>query len=739
LVGLSFTLLVACGGQEPKVETAQTTKTANTVTAAISTLPTGTDPMQNGTSTSNISTPLLASLALLYPNGKMPENMAAEAAKQLAQSSRAFKNTGRDADLRVPSSFNTTGGQQPQSMRSGDGLYTPIYRYINSDLYGAYFFSTYAIQRSTAQLVDPNFLPEGPLFEVAEAYSAGLSPVYRFRNRVNNTVLETIDLAERLNLLSNPELANLYDYESIAWYARSQWYSGWVPLYRFHNTVNDSYLFTADQTEKSVISSSYSQVFTYEGIAYFVKALSPSTPATYVSIFPKVATQNVKTDFVVEGTNVPLDAQLSFPSLTCETPTNRTSTGFGQKCTMNGGTEVLGMVMAGSGTKLLGYRQIELIPATVEPIYTGNLPDTGVTSEQCYGAGSNVLISCTSAAAIALNSKQDGMVGRDVTAPAAADGKLGFSYSDVPNATGGVYDKTECVKDNITGLTWEGKTTNDLRSIHYAYTNYDSTTKAQKWNFGNPSNPSQTEIESTRNSVGYKNYVNSIALCGFTNWRLPTAAEYDGLISIATRASYLDEFWFPNSPPSFTEQWTSTDNTNPFDSFAMSRAWKVLGDARIQTDYRDFPSGIRLVRDSRPDEINRYSYINNGTEVVDSKTKLIWKRCAEGRAWSGSSCAGAPLSYAHEQALIHADTQTGWRLPNRKELVSIIDFSSSAASANNEIFQSDRDTPYWSSSPHNYSSDYIWIVDLNAQNLAVGSDYRIYFYTRNFRLVRNAP
>ncbi|MDD5031248.1 MAG: PKD domain-containing protein, partial [Rhodoferax sp.] len=61
------------------------------------------------------------------------------------------------------------------------------------------------------------------------------------------------------------------------------------------------------------------------------------------------------------------------------------------------------------------------------------LTDTGTTASQCYAAGSNVLTSCTSAAASALNASQDGMLGTDVTMPDAADGKLGLSYSTVPN------------------------------------------------------------------------------------------------------------------------------------------------------------------------------------------------------------------------------------------------------------------------------------------------------------------
>jgi Protein of unknown function (DUF1566) len=749
LVGLSFALLASCGGQEPKVDTARATKTINTVAPATSSSPASTDPLQTdtgtSTGTSNVSTPLLASLAMLYPDGKMPENMAAEAAKQLAQSPRAFKNTVRSADLRLLGSFNTASVHQPQSLRNGDGLYTPIYRYLHSDLnrqinspantgnyYGTYTLSKFA-RANVTTAIDPNYLPEGPVFEVAEEGRAGLLPVYRFRNKFNNTKIETIYPEDRDYILTDPNLVSYYAYEGIAWYASQYSYSGWVPLYSFYNEKNGSYLYTTDQTEANVISSSYSQVFTFGGFAYYVKALSPSTPTTYLSIYPKVATQNVKTDFVVEGVNVPLDAQLSFPSLTCETPTNRTSTGFGQKCTMGSGTSVLGTIKASGGTKQLGYRQIDLVPAIVEPIYTGNLPDSGIGVDHCYGAGSDMLISCTSAPALALNSKQDGMVGRDVTAPAAMDGKLGFSYSNVPKPAGGVYAKTECVKDNITGMTWEGRPTSGVRS-NQNLTNFNSTSEPQNWDVTVNAlvTVTQAEIDAITNSVGYQSYVNSIALCGYTDWRLPSIDEVDSIIDATNMPfAHLDTTWFPNSALNI---WSRTANVNP--QFP-GRAWLSINsnEGSPSSEYRYFTQGVRLVRGGAPSPAVRYSYISEGAEVVDNKTGLIWKRCAEGMAWSGNTCIGTSEVFTHEKAFAQAQTQTGWRLPNRKELGSLAERETMNTAQSSAVFLGTTlDSGFWSTSPDTLQPFQAWLATL--------SGYVNFGYRSNggyVRLVRNAP
>jgi hypothetical protein len=471
------------------------------------------------------------------------------------------------------------------------------------------------------------------------------------------------------------------------------------------------------------------------------------------SIYPKVATQNVKTDFVVESLNLPQDAALVFDSLICEAPTNRTATGFNQKCTMGNGTTALGKLVVNGGLK--GVRPVLLAPAIVEPLYTGNLPDTGITSAQCYGIGSDILISCTSAAAIALNPKQDGMVGRDVTAPAAADGKLGFSYSDVPKPTGGVYAKTECVKDNITGLTWEGKTLanmSDLRSVYKTYTNFTSTDFPVKWNGSAYVNPTQADIDSGTNAVGYKNYVNSIALCGYTDWRLPEIIELTGIFITGNLAVWgLDRDWFPESSAS-QNYWTGTDAVNDSglaiagSPVSTIRSWSAYPDGGIIRNLRENQLQVKLVRGNIPSPSGRYSYTNGGAEVVDGQTGLIWKRCAEGSAWSGSACAGIVAQLTQENALIHANTQTGWRLPNKTELISILDFSRGNPTMNTAVYPLsyipsagapflDSNAIYWSSTPDaNHISNSSWYVSAAG---SMRSEYRS--WQNQVRLVRNAP
>ena len=126
-------------------------------------------------------------------------------------------------------------------------------------------------------------------------------------------------------------------------------------------------------------------------------------------------------------------------------------------------------------------------------------------------------------------------------------------YSEVANASGGTYDKTECVKDNITGLVWEGKpATGTARLASTTYTNYDSTASGQK---DDGSNPTLAEIDASTNSIGYVRSVNTSALCGYTDWYLPTKDELEGLVK-GIEFPAIDNAWFLNTAATF--YWTSS-------------------------------------------------------------------------------------------------------------------------------------------------------------------------------------
>lgn len=137
----------------------------------------------------------------------------------------------------------------------------------------------------------------------------------------------------------------------------------------------------------------------------------------------------------------------------------------------------------------------------------------------------------------------------------------------------------------------------------------------------------------------------------------------------------------------------------------------------------------------------------DGSEVTDQKTGLIWRRCAEGMVFSGRTCKGAASTFTHEDAFKHAaaktsSTRVAWRLPNAKELSSIVDKSLSNESQPKPTIDSTAfpATPanwFWSSAPGvgNGNTDNAYYVSFGAGK--VDSDGRgDWGYVRLVRTVR---
>ena len=363
------------------------------------------------------TTSLLSSLAKEYPNGKLPAEHALEAAKSLSQNPSVFKNSVAVASQASISPQNL----QSQAFSVAD--FYPVYRIQNTTLPGSYFFTIYDFEKTAALAANPNWKLEGTAFYTLPAASTDLSPVYRFRNKVNGSYLYTAFESEKTDIETN--YGATYALEGIAWRAQQAPAVGYVPLYRFRNLTNGTYLFTAFESEKNAIVAQYPDIFELEGPAYYVlNSVPPScTPA------------------------------------------------------VNGAT---------------GY---------------------ALVFKACNG-------------------------------PVAE-----------------YYDKTECVKDLATGLIWEGKPASGTRStLNIHLSNYDDINKLQGSYIigtGAPPNivfttvyykPTQAQIDALNNTKGYQSAVNTINLCGFSDWRRPSPSELLALVKPGA-SPQIDSTWFPKVIP----------------------------------------------------------------------------------------------------------------------------------------------------------------------------------------------
>jgi len=124
---------------------------------------------------------------------------------------------------------------------------------------------------------------------------------------------------------------------------------------------------------------------------------------------------------------------------------------------------------------------------------------------------------------------------------------------------------------------------------------------------------------------------------------------------------------------------------------------------------------------------DRFIDRGDGT-VLDRATDLVWQRCDLGQTWSGSGCRGYPERLTWQEALRAVDTYNqserdagrngGWRLPNIKELASLINFHCSRPATFDALWDASAlaSVQYWSATPELRHLDgglnQAWMVDL---------------------------
>lgn len=110
----------------------------------------------------------------------------------------------------------------------------------------------------------------------------------------------------------------------------------------------------------------------------------------------------------------------------------------------------------------------------------------------------------------------------------------------------------------------------------------------------------------------------------------------------------------------------------------------------------------------------RFTPINGGGEIKDKVTGLIWQRCAIGQVWNQHTCS-APIEAKEltwQEALKEAKALgNGYRLPNIRELYSIVESRCANPSVNSIVFPNTVSGYFWSSTPAGHSFGSAWYVN----------------------------
>jgi len=201
---------------------------------------------------------------------------------------------------------------------------------------------------------------------------------------------------------------------------------------------------------------------------------------------------------------------------------------------------------------------------------------------------------------------QDAEYGRDAQALAGTlfkvgDGNAGFDFTKLDSNGNPLPDQTvaytttpwSCVRDNHTGLEWEVKSTDGgLRDWFHTYTWYNSTGNNDG---GGPgvANGGSCADSTNCDTEKYVAAINAIALCGYSDWRLPTVNELATIVdsSIPSPGPTIDRNYFPNTR-SALGYWTATPHL-----LGPEYAWMVdFSSGSIDGNYKNAGAYVRLVR-----------------------------------------------------------------------------------------------------------------------------------------------
>jgi hypothetical protein len=112
-----------------------------------------------------------------------------------------------------------------------------------------------------------------------------------------------------------------------------------------------------------------------------------------------------------------------------------------------------------------------------------------------------------------------------------------------------------CVLDNASGLVWQVKTDdNGPHDKDWIYSWYDKTLEDKGVPVGYPDS-GRCSAKGRCDTQAYVADTNKRGLCGFRDWRLPTAAELEGLLRPEAPGVKIDVQFFPNTPAGYF--WTS--------------------------------------------------------------------------------------------------------------------------------------------------------------------------------------
>jgi hypothetical protein len=111
---------------------------------------------------------------------------------------------------------------------------------------------------------------------------------------------------------------------------------------------------------------------------------------------------------------------------------------------------------------------------------------------------------------------------------------------------------------------------------------------------------------------------------------------------------------------------------------------------------------------------DRFKLSEDGQQVTDTMTNLVWRRCLEGQMIDGNTCKGKPTKFTYASAKKHVSELGHWRIPAKDELVSILNTPGKKKSAllDKIAFPTGSAGQVWSLRPETSDNLNAWIVNI---------------------------
>ena len=253
------------------------------------------------------------------------------------------------------------------------------------------------------------------------------------------------------------------------------------------------------------------------------------------------------------------------------------------------------------------------------------------------------------------------------------------------------------VQDNVTGLMWQGCTVGLT---------------------GNSCNSSSSGEQLT--------WVQAVARCddlewaGYDDWHLPDVYELVSILDLSeTQPAVADMFPATSATGTY---WTATSHgITPDVRWETSFSYgTVYTPSNNDTSARTFARCVRGGPSARPSTRYRLSAVEGESLVNDDVTGLMWPGCQVVASTPGiPECAGGSTSTGidWQTALAFCQSlewggETDWRLPNMKELHSIVDYREYNPTVNSDVFANISSTRFWTSTTRSGVATHAWYVNM---------------------------